>query len=276
MLINDQVLLRLLFGFCLIALPLELSLNVFAQTADSLKTDWYCDERLQLDLQVGTVLEITPYKKKSSAPVMANFADENSKYQTVNIIKFQMIDLYTGEPKSESEMFYNVRTGKTKAFNFAVGQKYLFETDYLRSEPQTKVSDKYAFIKPQGFLKAFDEAKTDIEFLKSVKGLKSYQEILKTDDLDVLSAENMSVRATSLIKPFYSKELKKLKLTNNVKVFVVVDETGRVIKAKAFCAKAIVLAEAAEQAALLSRFAPTLKDGKPIKVKGIISYNFKP
>jgi hypothetical protein len=273
---NNQIFIKSIFCSYLIILLFGSSSNALAQTTENLKQDWYCDERLQLDLRVGTVLEITPYRAKSSEPLMANFTHENVKYKTVNIIKFQTVDLYTGESNFETRMFYNVGTGKTKAFNFTVGQKYLFETDYLQIEPSTKISDRYAFIKPQGFFKAFDEGKTDVEFLKGVKDLNAYQEILKTDDLDVVSAENISVKATSLIKPFYSKELKKLKLRNNVKVFVVVDETGRVIKAKAFCAKNIALAEATEQAALLSRFAPILKDGKPIKVKGIISYNFKP
>lgn len=57
---------------------------------------------------------------------------------------------------------------------------------------------------------------------------------------------------------------------------VLVAEDGSVIKAKAFCAEHQALAVAAEQAALASKFSPTIKGGKPIKVRGIIIYNFNP
>lgn len=97
--------------------------------------------------------------------------------------------------------------------------------------------------------------------------------MLKTDDLDVVSAENLSIKTTSLIKSFYLKELKKSKVKNTANVFVVVDKTGRVTNAKAFCAKTAALAKSAEQVALLSRFTTTVKNGKPITVKGIIKYN---
>jgi hypothetical protein len=275
MLESNQIFLKLFFCFCLIALSSVFCLEGLAQMTDENKQIWYCDERLQLDLRVGTVLEITPYQKKSNGSVVADFTYENVKYKMVSIIKFKTVDLFTGEPKTQDEVFYNLQTAKNKAFKFVIGQKYLFETNFLDAEQRTKGSEKFAFIKPQGFLKNFDEAKKDIDFLIGVKDLNVYQEILKTDDLDIVSAENIGVKATSLIKPF-SKDLKKSKIRNKVNVFVVVDEIGRVIKAKSFCAKNTFLAEAAEQAALLSRFAPVVKDGKPIKVKGIITYNFKP
>jgi Gram-negative bacterial TonB protein C-terminal len=275
MLMSNRIFLKLLFCFCLIALSSGFHLDGLAQMTDENKHAWYCDERLQLNLRVGTVLEIIPYQKKSNDPVLANFTYEDVKYKTVNIIKFKTVDLFTGEMKLQEEVFYNVQTAKNKAFKFIIGQKYLFETNLLDTEQQAKDSEKFAFIKPQGFLKTFDEAKKDIDFLIGAKDLNVYQEILKTDDSDIVSAENIGVKATSLIKPF-SKDLKKSRIRNKVNVFVVVDETGRVIKAKSFCAKTTFLAEAAEQAALLSRFAPVVKDGKPIKVKGIITYNFKP
>ena len=266
---------QLLFYFCLFALPLNFSLEISAQTANSLKPDWYCDERLELDLRVGTVLEITPYKGKSNPPVMAKFTYESNKYKAVNAIKFQMTDFYLGEQQSEVGIFYNVRLTKGKAFNFEVGQKYVFEIGSVYAQPQMATSQKHGFIKPQGYFKTFEQAKADIDFLASVKDLDELQEILNTDEPDILSAKNISVKATSLIKPF-SKELKKLKIKNNVKVFVVVDESGRVIKAKAFCAKNTILARLSEQAAMLSRFTPGVIDGKPVKVKGVITYSFTP
>ncbi len=56
---------------------------------------------------------------------------------------------------------------------------------------------------------------------------------------------------------------------------VTVDETGRVIEAKAFDnSPHPALSRAAEDAARGARFTPTLLSGTPVKVNGIITYNF--
>ena len=57
---------------------------------------------------------------------------------------------------------------------------------------------------------------------------------------------------------------------------ILVAENGTVSKAKALCAKSPTLGAAAEQAALASKFSPTVRNGEPIKIKGIIVYNFNP
>jgi protein TonB len=52
-----------------------------------------------------------------------------------------------------------------------------------------------------------------------------------------------------------------------------VDETGKVIKSEAICGHPL-LQKAAAEAAAAARFTPTLLHGQPVKVTGIISYNF--
>lgn len=250
--------------------------TAFSQDGGQTGRKWYCDERLKLDLRIGTVVEVVPYKKKSSEPVMGNFTQNDVKYKTVNIVKFEMIDLHKSEQNSERQEFFNVQTGNMKAAKFEVGQKYLFETNYFRAQPQSKSSDRYAFIQPKGFIKIFNDAQADVDFLKSVKNLNKYEEIFGTDEGESISAGIISGKMTQLIKPIYSEELKKAKVKESVNVMVLIGENGNVVKAKAVCAKNPVLATAAEQAALASKFSPTVKDGKPIKVKGVIVYNFNP
>lgn len=75
--------------------------NVFAQNSRQTSKEWYCDERLKLNLQVGTVIEIIPYKKykKNGESAMAKFTQGNIKYETINVVKFETFDLFRGEKK---------------------------------------------------------------------------------------------------------------------------------------------------------------------------------
>jgi TonB family protein len=58
-----------------------------------------------------------------------------------------------------------------------------------------------------------------------------------------------------------------------VNVQVLVDETGRVISAKAVSGNP-ALTRAAQQAALNARFSPTKIGEQAVKVSGVIVYNF--
>ena len=60
-----------------------------------------------------------------------------------------------------------------------------------------------------------------------------------------------------------------------VAVEIIVDESGKVISAKAMCGHPL-LQQAAVEAAYQARFTPTLLEGKPVKVQGYITYNFVP
>ncbi|HEX8685129.1 MAG TPA: energy transducer TonB, partial [Pyrinomonadaceae bacterium] len=58
-----------------------------------------------------------------------------------------------------------------------------------------------------------------------------------------------------------------------VVVEVVIDGSGKVISAKAVRGP-VLLMQSAEMAARLARFTPTLLSGQPMKVVGVITYNF--
>lgn len=79
--------------------------------------------------------------------------------------------------------------------------------------------------------------------------------------------------AQNLPKPNYPAAAVAINLQGKVDVQVLIDETGRVISAKALSGNAI-FRSAAEQAARNARFSPTLLSKVPIKVTGIIVYNF--
>ncbi|HEX8735791.1 MAG TPA: TonB family protein [Pyrinomonadaceae bacterium] len=80
-------------------------------------------------------------------------------------------------------------------------------------------------------------------------------------------------KATNLVKPQYSPAAKAVKASGAVNVQVVIDENGKVISASAVSGHQL-LRKAAEDAARASKFTPTTLTGKPVKVTGVIIYNF--
>jgi TonB family protein len=64
-----------------------------------------------------------------------------------------------------------------------------------------------------------------------------------------------------------------LRIEGVISVQVLIDETGRVISAKAVSGSPFLTVEA-QKAALQARFTPTILGEQPVKVSGIITYNF--
>jgi len=82
-------------------------------------------------------------------------------------------------------------------------------------------------------------------------------------------------KATSLPKPAYPAAAKAVRAGGPVSVQVLIDESGSVISASAVSGHPLLRAAAA-QAARGARFSPTLLSGQPVKVSGVITYNFVP
>jgi TonB family protein len=84
----------------------------------------------------------------------------------------------------------------------------------------------------------------------------------------------LNAKATSLPKPVFPEEAKRLKVRGRVTVRVVVDENGKVISAKAIDGPA-PLRESAEAAAREATFAPTTESGITVKVTGTLTFDFQ-
>ena len=90
-----------------------------------------------------------------------------------------------------------------------------------------------------------------------------------------ISGGILNGKATSLPKPEYPEDARKAKLSGMVSVQVLIDETGKVTSANAVSGlENVSLRLAAETAALQATFTPTLLSGEPVKVSGVINYNF--
>jgi len=79
--------------------------------------------------------------------------------------------------------------------------------------------------------------------------------------------------AVRLVTPTYSPIARQSRVVGKVSVEVNLDEEGNVADAKATSGHAM-LRNSAEDAAKRSKFKPALFNGKPIKAKGTITYNF--
>jgi TonB family protein len=80
-------------------------------------------------------------------------------------------------------------------------------------------------------------------------------------------------KALSLPAPAYPDFARRMRTGGLVEVEVVVDESGKVISARALSGPPS-LRDVAVQAALHARFSPTKLSGQPVKISGRINYNF--
>jgi protein TonB len=91
----------------------------------------------------------------------------------------------------------------------------------------------------------------------------------------VVSGGVVNGKATSLVKPPYPPAARAVNASGAVNVQVTIDENGNVISASAVSGHPLLRA-AAVQAARSSKFSPTKLSGQPVKVTGVIVYNFQP
>jgi len=90
-----------------------------------------------------------------------------------------------------------------------------------------------------------------------------------------LSLPSSVINSKAIHKPVppYPQAAKVAGIRGTVAVQILVDELGRVVSAKATSGNPL-LQHAAVRAAQQARFTPTLLNGQPIKVSGVITYNF--
>ena len=80
-------------------------------------------------------------------------------------------------------------------------------------------------------------------------------------------------KAISLPQPPYPTMARQIRAQGSVNVQILVDEQGKVISAQTVSGHPL-LTLAAKEAALRARFTPTILNGQPVKVQGVITYNF--
>lgn len=89
----------------------------------------------------------------------------------------------------------------------------------------------------------------------------------------ITSSRVLNGLAISLPKPSYPSIARQAQVQGAVNVQVLIDETGKVISAKAVSGSPLLML-AAQQAAFGARFSPTKLGDQAVKVSGVITYNF--
>lgn len=90
-----------------------------------------------------------------------------------------------------------------------------------------------------------------------------------------ISGGVLNGKATSLPKPEYPAAARAENASGKVSVRVLIDEEGNVVSAKTVSGhENAALRAASEAAALQAKFSPTTLAGNPVKVSGVITYNF--
>ena len=121
-----------------------------------------------------------------------------------------------------------------------------------------ELKDKDAALKQHERLAAIDIERAD----------KLYDYINNKISLTVLNG-----KALSLPEPLYPALARAAHASGVVFVWVSIDETGKVISASAVTGHPLLRPSAVE-AARLARFSPVMVNGQPVKITGIITYNF--
>jgi TonB family protein len=88
-----------------------------------------------------------------------------------------------------------------------------------------------------------------------------------------ISGGVLNGKAISKPQPAYPAIAKAAKASGTVTVQVLVDERGNVVSARAVSGHPL-LQQSAVAAARQAKFSPTLLSGTPVKVSGVITYNF--
>jgi len=114
---------------------------------------------------------------------------------------------------------------------------------------------------------------------KNLSLVKDLNEIRKQfapakDPAELVERGILNGRALALGRPEYPAGARQRGLSGTVVVKVEIDEAGKVISAVDMCQGPPFLSESAVKAAWKSQFTPTKIAGRPIKVKGVIQYNF--
>lgn len=89
----------------------------------------------------------------------------------------------------------------------------------------------------------------------------------------VVLGDNLKSKVVSNPQPKLPDAARNAKVSGPVRVELTVDENGRVTSAKAVSGNPL-LRKAAEDSARTARFTPTKLKGQPVKVTGVIQYNF--
>jgi TonB family protein len=248
--------------FLLLSIP-ALNERVHAQGCS--ETNSICQEFWSEDeIFIARVIDIGPFKKRREAEPISLTPPYYLKPHA--IVKLAVEKSYRKNKQKKVDVEVLEGFGK-KAFDFQPGSRYLV---FARRH----FSEKRLSIEPCSRTRLLAEARADVDFLESTYKLSLASDVLDNSGGPVMYAGILQGKAVSLPKPAYPVLARTGHVAGTVLVWILLDETGKVIRVKALCGHPLLRA-AAEEAARAAKFAPIVVSGKSVKVSTLINYNFQ-
>ncbi|HET9711090.1 MAG TPA: TonB family protein [Pyrinomonadaceae bacterium] len=198
---------------------------------------------------------------------------------------------FLGNMSKAEDMYQRALAVREKAFGpenvkvaeplFSLARFYRYRKEFDRAfDSYKRVVNIYG--KVSGITSAeFERASTALMCLAYESENKAYlkeAEMMRSLNAPLMQSlepyDVLNGRAVKLEKPVYPDAARYYGLAGNVIVLVEIDEKGKVISASDMCQGSPYLVESCIQAALKSRFTPTIVSGVPSKAKGVIQYRF--
>jgi protein TonB len=89
-----------------------------------------------------------------------------------------------------------------------------------------------------------------------------------------VTSEVLNSKLITAPQPIYPALAKQTRTQGSVNIQILVDEQGKVVSAQVMTGNPM-LTSAAREAAMRARFTPTTLNGVPVKIQGVITYNFR-
>jgi TonB family protein len=201
-------------------------------------------------------------------------------YEVQNKLDKAIEDMTTAIQKGGSNYDYSYRAKlyfKKEDYDNAL-------KDYTEAIRQKPGDENYYTLRAEVYRKMGKTALAEADELK-VKDLESSnsndQPVLTDSsstgksDSKTISGGIVNGKATNLVQPAYPPAARAVRASGAVNVQVTIDEKGTVVAASAVSGHPLLRASAV-QAAQASKFSPTMLSGKPVRVTGVIVYNFVP
>jgi len=217
------------------------------------------------------------------SPDVPNFYNiRSSIFEKKNMLK-EAIDDLSVAMKTDSSHYDWARRGSLyfkkddfenalKDYTEAIRLKPDYENHYtMRAEVYRKLGKMNEAEADELKAKEFEDKITNSNTTKTSNDSTS----TSNSNSKTISGGVVNGKATNLVKPPYPPAAKAVRASGAVNVQVTIDESGNVILANAVSGHPL-LRTSAVQAARSSKFSPTLFGGKPVKVTGVIVYNFTP
>ncbi len=166
----------------------------------------------------------------------------------------------------------------TETWELTDGGKGLKVTRDIETPRGTQSSEMYFVKKVLAEGKVISEQITIVSDRVSsdeIKNLSADSASVNNQKPKIIKAGVINGKALRLVQPDYPPAARAIRATGAVQVEVIIDEQGKVVSATAITGHPL-LQSAAVDAARKSKFAPVMLEGVPVRVTGVIVYNFVP